>query len=253
MSVACEHCGTLRPEESLFSKGRCSACGSLLEPYQPRWARDPDGAFPRPPRGLHVELGEPPTPAVPTYRTAPKAGGGRTLTIDRSWFSTHPLSPFIQVFSLLWNSSLVTFMFLFMLFPMVPVDSDDGSPMILGALFLAGLGPTYWALAAALNRTAIHVGDRTLTVRHGPLPWRGRRDLPTRPLRLAYVRRKEVRGDEGNVSIFYEVLADTGETPAPLLTGLCDRDQAYYIAWAIREHLGLDPVADGVDAARAAR
>ena len=232
----------------MFSKGRCAACGKLLERYQPRWARDPDGIFPTPPRGLHVDLGEPPAPAVPTYRTAPKAGGGRALTITRRWFSTNTSWPF-PAFALAWNGVLVA-----CTIGILVSEPDLGALKPFVFLFSWGIVPTYYGIAEALNRSVIHIGEGMLTVRHGPLPWRGR-DVPTTSLRFACVRRKGVRRTEGGTDILYEVLADTGEAgpPTTLLTGLRAPDQADYIAWAIREHLGLEPIADTVDAQRAAR
>ena len=58
----------------------------------------------------------------------------------------------------------------------------NGTPLIAFLLPIAhvavGVGLTYYTLTRLMNRTRIEVSRDELTIRHGPLPWRGNMDAP---------------------------------------------------------------------------
>src|SRR5690349_4002321 len=72
----------------------------------------------------------------------------------------------------------------------------------------AGIGITYSALAGWFNTTRISVDQGKVTVRHGPLPWFGNKDLEGANLKQLYSKEKVSRG-RNSTSVTYEVHAIT--------------------------------------------
>lgn len=94
---------------------------------------------------------------------------------------------FLAFFCLAWNAFLVVglsesqeetpMLWLFLLFPIVHVA--------------VGVGLTYYTLAGFLNFTEVTVRGGTLTVRQGPLPWKGNRTLSAIDLAQPAVRGRD--------------------------------------------------------------
>ncbi len=236
MKLSCESCGALIPADDINLErlvAKCRHCDSVFS-FDGRLAgRVAPRRRPPLPKGLAIEKGEPPLPSEPTYRTAPVAERG-PLEITRRWFRPHHLGllffcVFWDGFLVVWYSlgSLMHVPLLFFIFPLLHVA--------------VGLGLTYSTLAGLVNRTFIGVADGSLSIRHAPLPWFGNRSIPVEHLRQLYVRDRVSRGQSGNSTTRWELLAETGDDRTlELVTGLPDRDQAEYLEWAIEEHLGIE-------------
>jgi hypothetical protein len=68
---------------------------------------------------------------------------------------------------------------------------QDGRLMLL--LALPGIGMGYAAMTRLFNRTIIDVTPAAITIHHAPLPWAGRRRIPTRDVKALNVRVKKIR------------------------------------------------------------
>ncbi len=108
-----------------------------------------------------------------------------------------------------------------------------------------GVGIGYSAVAGLLNRTTITIERDTLTVKHGPLPWLGNREIAKQDLQQLFCREK-INHRRGNAShsstISYEVHAQLGDSEVKLVSNLTDARQALFIEQLIETTLGVEDV-----------
>jgi DNA-directed RNA polymerase subunit RPC12/RpoP/uncharacterized membrane protein len=172
----------------------------------------------------------PPLPVpLPERLMVHTAGGG--LRIERRWYAWTAI--FLVFFCVVWFGFLAfwylmafsTGAWLLMLFPLLHVAVG---------LFLA-----YFTAALFVNTTEIVVADGVLTVRHGPLPWLGNRQIATDALEQLYCEEHVSRSRNGT-TITYSVRARSKDgRMVKLVTGLPERDQAMYIEQEVERHLGI--------------
>ena len=192
---------------------RCRVCQSLID-LRPE-------AAPAPVEPLPVPL--------PERVTVSSAGG--ELVIERRWFAWTAI--FMVFFCVIWFGFLgfwyaIAFTTGLLALKLVPL------------LHVAvGLFLLYTTIATLLNRTRITVGRGSLTVRHGPVPWPGRRTLATETLEQLYCE-EHVNRSRNGVNVTYSVRARGKDGRlVKLATGLPERDQALYIEQQIERHLGI--------------
>jgi hypothetical protein len=157
---------------------------------------------------------------------------GSGIEIIRKWFGWKTL--FLTVFAVFWDGFLLVWysftlpmgLTLFTLFPLIHVA--------------AGVGITYTALTGWINRTRIRVDQGRISVRHGPLPWLGNKDLDGSTLKQLYSKEKVSRG-RNSTSITYEVhaITNTGKN-VKLVSGLESSEQALYIEQEIERYFGIE-------------
>jgi hypothetical protein len=118
-----------------------------------------------------------------------------------------------------------------------------------------GLWLLYFSLAGLLNRTTVEVSRERLTIRHGPLPWPGERDLdlPGHSLKQLYCeawRRKQFLFQRA--ATVYDLSAlDTSGHRVELLSGIENRNQVFYLELALEKQLGIeDALVEGEAATR---
>lgn len=109
---------------------------------------------------------------------------------------------------------------------------------------LLGLVLTYYTVAGFLNRTMIIVNLQSLTITHGPLPWRGSKHLEITRISQLYAEGSGQGG--GTLSPGYRlhaILRDNSRMR--LLSGLPSPDFARFIEQSIEEYLHIEdwPVA----------
>lgn len=220
--VACPSCGTtLRGEDMSLQTmaGRCRTCDALVDLRAAAPAGGAYGAAPAPipvplPAGVHVEE------------------RGRDLVITRRWFSW--MYVFLLFFCVVWNGMLAFFYGLIFF---------AGGPLVMKLFPLlhvaVGVGLTYATAAGLLNRTTFTVERDHLAVRHGPLPWRGNRDLSAREMEQLFCSEVVIHGRNGT-TVRYGVDAVLKDgRHLKLATGLNAREQALFIEQAIEKHLGI--------------
>lgn len=174
MEIHCESCGRrLEPEELNLeaATAKCGTCGADFSIGEHLEWRD------RTLKAEHVAALPPDLP-LPRGMRAEKTDGGFRIT--QRWFA--PPHIFIAIFCAIWSSGLVVYYH--------QLARNPDSPIIAYLVPLlhvaVGLALGYWALAGLLNRTVISAEQGVLTVRHGPLPWRGRLTLPRGEIEQVY-------------------------------------------------------------------
>ena len=158
---------------------------------------------------------------------------GRELVVTRRWFSAKAF--FFVFFLIIW--------FGFLGFWYSKALSGEGSPSMMALLFplghvAVGLGLGYFTLATFMNTTVITVGIGTMTVRHGPLPWRGNRDVRVSDVGQLYVREKVTRNNN-STSVTYQVVMETGGRSVAILKGLPEREQGVFVEQQIEKRIGI--------------
>lgn len=229
-SVQCPSCGSRIPAEDMNLQtmaARCLVCQTLVDLRPEAATGGPDGASPQP-GGPGAQAAILPVPLPPLLSVSTV---GDELHIERRWYSCTTV--FLTVFCIMWFGFLAIWYAMafavgnvvMMLFPLLHVA--------------VGLVIAYTNATMYVNRTRIVAGRGHLTVRHGPLPWPGNRDLPTISLEQLYCEENISRSRNGT-SVSYSVLARTTDgKQIKLVTGLSDRDQALYIEQEIERHLKI--------------
>jgi hypothetical protein len=102
-----------------------------------------------------------------------------------------------------------------------------------------GIGLTWYCLATLLNTTTLTVGRGWLRIRHGPLYWPGRVDVPTSSLDQLYARKRVSHSKNGTTVRFelHAVLKD-GKNKK-LLKGLDEIEQALWLEQELEAVLGI--------------
>lgn len=238
VKLSCEACGSAIPArdvnlENLVAKcAACDAVFSIAGKLARRGVRAPDKQPPLP-RGMRIVKAGRALPGEAGYRKSGKPRQRSQLVVERRWFGPHYL--FLVFFCIGWDSFLVFWYsrpvnnWFFYVFPI--------------AHLAMGVSLTYYTLAGLLNKTTLRIAKGVLSVRHGPLPWRGNRRLPVDRIRQLYVRKRVHEGQESK-SVTYDVhVEDDQLARVKLLTGLHSLEQAEFIEWVVEDHLGIEDAA----------
>ena len=224
--VACPSCGsTLRAEDMSLQTmaGKCHACNALVDL---RSAMSGAGGS----SYLQAEAGEPiPVPLPAGVHVEER---GRDLLIVRRWFSWTFI--FLAFFCVVWNGFLLFW---------YGIAFTTGAPLIMKLFPIlhvaVGVFITYFTIAGFLNRTTFRIERDHLSVRHGPVPWRGNLEVSTVGLEQLFCTEQVSRGRNGT-TIRYSVEAALKDgRHLKLATGLDAREQALYIEQTIEKHLGI--------------
>jgi hypothetical protein len=148
------------------------------------------------------------------------------LVVERRWFT--PASVFIAFFAVASDGFVASW------YAWIFRQSPTPGEMVFAALHIvATVALTYMALSALVNRTTITVHDDRLTVRHEPLPWPGRRELPLERIARIYSEEREVHS-----GYTFHVSAElTDGKNVRLLSRLPSNDQARYLERFFDERL----------------
>jgi hypothetical protein len=103
----------------------------------------------------------------------------------------------------------------------------------------AGFYLTYGAIAGLFNRTVIAASKDKLSIRHGPIPWPGNRDIPTADLKQLFCEEVITRGKNGPSATYHlAAMLDDGKK-IRLIKSLPEPDQALYLEQALESRLGI--------------
>lgn len=220
-TLSCPSCGAAPRKQDLnpaLGIAACAYCGRVFA----------DASAPAPP-AIDVP------PALHVHRTPD------SLTLRLHWDRTLALA--VGIF--------LVFIDPFLLFMIANSIARRGllsiDVFVLAGSFLAFLGVPHYLLAAfLLNRTTLHAANNRLTVRHGPLPWPGRRDLPLDQITAIFTTRTLYKPTKrpgkkpipGGKTFAVRALLHDGTTQ-PLLTTLHQLPQALAIEHLLERHLQL--------------
>ncbi len=121
------------------------------------------------------------------------------------------------------------------------IDGTVEIALLLG-LAIGSLLLTYVGIALFVNRTTITVDRNRLTVRNGPLPWWGRRELASKDVLRLYCRQvvsEDPDDDSRTASYLVDVATKEGKRLV-LLSSLPTVEQARYIHRRLARHLKIE-------------
>jgi len=192
--LTCPDCGAVIPAEDINidrALAKCRACNAVVDVEQALRGR---GGAPTP--GKRPRVPQPPAIKFEQF--------GNGMRLARRWFVWSVV--FLTFFCIAWDSFLIFW---------YSVALRPGGPLIMVVFpvvhVAVGVGLTYFTLAIYLNRTTLEVDESRLTVRIGPLPWPGNRNIEvgdleaallpkehfTKPQRLGVVHLQRVRRAQG--------------------------------------------------------
>jgi len=162
---------------------------------------------------------------------------GRERRISWRWFSWHAMKGIIF-------AAIFSVPFDFVLYIWLNSPDKSWPAPALGMTLLFALFPAaiiYGWLAYIVNRTTIRLDTGHVSVRHGPLPWWGAKDVARADIDEVFSERVINDSDSSDGTIFqprevYRVrLRFKNGKKRTLVTGLLDPDQALFIAQQIRK------------------
>ena len=168
------------------------------------------------------------------------------LTISWKWFTWGILV--LIPFCIAWNSFLI-----FWYSTALGFDVGEGAPSLIFIIFpighvAVGVGLTYTLFAFLFNSSTLSVRRSLLSVKHGPIPWRGQHEISTLDIKQLYCTEKITHNDNSTTSRYHvHVLLRDGRD-LKLLSGLTELQEALYLEHKIETHLGIEdePVAGEV-------
>jgi hypothetical protein len=220
VKLTCEDCGApVAPDDINIERAlaKCQRCGAVFG-FADRVGNTRGSGAPRGPvampKGIEVfDL-------------------GADLTIVRRWFGWKFM--FLAVFCLIWNGFLVTWYGL-----ALAAEETPWVMLVFPVLHVAaGVGLTYYTLCGFLNRTELRLGQGRFRLRHGPLPWPGRRDLEASRFEQLYCT-EEVRRTKNGTQVTYTLRGNTRDGESLKLLSLDDKDQALFIEQRVESALGI--------------
>jgi hypothetical protein len=243
MDVVCKRCAAAIEATDVHLESRlakCGRCGTVFDFSAQLDERGRRAPVPLP-RGLRIVEDEGGEQEPGAYRQGRRAGG--RLVIVRRWFSTQLF--FQALFCVLWDGFLFSWYatpgrardLWFTLFPFINVA--------------VGVAITYRTLAGFFNRTWITATPASLTIRHGPLPWLGNREIAAGDIAQLHCKRET--GGRRNPSVTYSLAAVMKDgRQLALVRGLAEAEQALFIEQRVEERLDIAgaPVGSGLEGAR---
>jgi hypothetical protein len=223
MKLDCPKCGTEILAENMNLErmvAKCANCHSIFS-----FAKPVDGSQAK------AKLAAPQPDKVVLENL-----GGR-LTLRWHWFSWHIL--LVTGFAVFWNGIL------FFGFGGAIISGGASPfavlPLMILPHFWVGLAMIYYAITGYVNKTTVTVDYGQLTVRHGPLPWWGNRQIE--PAHIVQLYSKENRSGyrrnnqwSGNFEV--HAILKQGKHQK-LLSGLDSSEQALFVEQTIEDHLGI--------------
>lgn len=159
-------------------------------------------------------------------------GTAKGLTLESGWFNFSYIP--MAFFCVAWDAFLINWY--------VTVLTTKG-PWIAAVFPVAhvavGIGLTYSTLAGFLNTTKVDVHRDSLTVEHGPIPWRGNRRIPVLDLEQLYCKEKVSTSRNGVQRTFAVMAILRSSEQIELLTGIDEQEKALFIEQQVERHLGI--------------
>lgn len=217
IELKCRNCGSeLVPEDisARLSAVRCRHCDTLFALPAGHGRAAP---LPRPTVGLpeRFDLHESP----------------RGIRIERGWLTGATYA--LLVFAILWNGFMLVW-------HGIALSQGQWMMSAFGLIHTAvGAGLVYKVLADFLNRTVIRVESGALTLRHGPLPWPGKKDFRTADFEQFYVTRKVTHGKNGSTTTYQLEALLAGGRRKTIVKGLPEPEHAIYLEQQLEKHLKI--------------
>lgn len=218
VELKCRNCGSqLDPEDisPQLAAARCRHCNALFA--IPTTVKEEKPEIPRPEVGLPKN-----------FQVSRK---GPDLVITRRWFS--PAAFGLLFFAIIWNGFMIVW-------HTIALSQGVWFMSLFGLIHTAvGIGVAYTVAGMFLNSTVIQAGPSGIGVRHGPLPWKGNKQLARNQVEQLYCQEKVRRGKNGTSTAYLLVAVTPGNRRENLLKNITEVEQAIYLEQQIERHLGI--------------
>jgi len=217
MQIKCKRCGSAIPAENVnlnTSLAKCGECNSVFD------------------FSTQVETQ---APARRSFDQAPKGIDVRTtmdgLTLERRWMN--PTVWFLVLFCVFWDGFMVVWF-------TIAITQEHYEMAAFGSIHaLVGVCLTYALVCNFVNKTWISITARNLSIKHGPLPWFGNKEIPSHEIEQVFCQRRVTRNKNGTSISYHVRYLDTRGKEGKLLGGLKDSSQALYLEQEIESTLGI--------------
>lgn len=226
LELTCKRCGAVIREADVqleLALARCAHCGTL---FSLKGAQQPVSVQ------QAVSQARRPLVEMPKGITVQDTEMG--LAITYRWFNLTTIG--LIVFAVFWNG--------FMLFWHTMALMTSAYMMSLFGLLHTAVGifVGYIALAGIFNTTTITADRETLSIRHGPLPWPGNRQVPVHTLTQIYCQ-ENISHTRNGTQYSYELAAILQDAGRQKLVGKFNTPlQALYIEQELERYLGIQDV-----------
>ncbi|QDU78843.1 hypothetical protein Pla110_05470 [Polystyrenella longa] len=159
------------------------------------------------------------------------------LHITWKWFNWGIL--FLVFFCVIWDGFLVVWYFI------AATQGMDGKFSLIAFLFpllhvAVGALLTYYTIASLFNRTTILVGDHRLSIKHGPIPWKGVELRDTGDLDQLFVEEKVNRSKNGTSYTYLLKAKLHSGSELKLITNLASLQEGLFLEQKIEEFLKIE-------------
>ena len=161
------------------------------------------------------------------------------LRLSRRWY--HPSLFFLLFFCIAWNAFLIGW------YTMGSQMGEDGVIGLIMFIFpighvAVGVSLAYGVIAGFLNRTTVEVSASELSIRHGPIPWKGNQRLAASDISQIYCKASKaaVRREAAAVlqPTLYAKLKD--DRRIKLLSKMGELETLRYLEQRLEERLGIN-------------
>jgi hypothetical protein len=159
------------------------------------------------------------------------------LRITRKWFGFKFI--LLTLFVVIWDAFLINWYA--MAFSSSFQSAFDVMFIIFPLFHVAlGMGLSYYVLAGYFNKTIIDVDFNSITVRHGPIPFWGNKEVSSKTITQLYCKGDEFPGGRSSYRTFAVHAITSEQRNIKLLTGLDNSEQALFIEQEIEKFLNLE-------------
>jgi hypothetical protein len=176
-------------------------------------------------------LTRPAPAAVPLPQKFQVSEAPGSLDVRWRWFT--PAHLFLVVFALFWNGFMATWF---------TISFTQGAwEMAAFGTLHAGVGVMmgWWALGGLVNSTHVSLGQGTLTVKHGPLPWPGNGTWKREDLAQLYGEENVSRGKNGTTVTWSLCAMLRDGRRVKLLKGLTEKAQVLWLESTLEKRMNI--------------
>lgn len=233
--LSCPKCRTKIPASDVNLDalvGKCVACDHVFRIDPSTLDAGPSDVTEGPgrPGSITLTRDEPSALFRDTYRDATPRSVS-TFTLRRRWFQAQHV--FLLFFCIAWDSFLVFWYG-------NAVGADASWLMIVFPLghVAVGVGLSYWVIAGFLNRTTLTLTPEALSVRHGPIPWRGNASFARADIRgVELVEQRHTRSSTNVTTGAHGVSVRLADQSLTKLAGGLTDQEARFIQWTVQDAL----------------
>jgi hypothetical protein len=159
------------------------------------------------------------------------------LCIVRKWFGIKFI--LLTLFVIFWDAFLINW------YAMAFSSSFQGAFDVMFIIFplfhvALGMGLSYYVVAGYVNKTMIYVDFDSISIRHGPIPFWGNKDVSSKTITQLYCKRDEHFGGYRSYGTFAVHAITSERRNIKLLTGLDTSEQALFIEQEIEKFLNIE-------------